>query len=311
MTPTRTLLKHIGPLAGLLTKAVAVVGLAALAAVSAALPATAPAAAQPTPALAPLSDVLPVSDSGDFGPEVVKTVNVRCPEGRVPISGGANVGGAVDARITRLVPVRVGVGGRIEATAIKEQGDNRSWRLSVQAYCILPPDGLEYVSVYAPSFDSAQTHRAVASCPDGKKLIGFGGTLYLPDRLEVLLTGMYPNSSLTSVIVEGIEDEDGYNGSWTVRATAVCISSAYDPLWVDERSPSLPAERMEIWAVCPSSTLPYAAGVYIRGFRNEVNLALIHRSSSLRDGGAEGREDRSGISGNWGITGYAICAGPS
>lgn len=243
-----------------------------------------------------------------------KVVAVACPTGTRPIGGSAVVGGSTRVRVNSQVPDPT------HYTVLAREprgGVPEDWFVVVTAHCApasaLP--GLEYRRT-ASVFDSTVTHAATASCTPGKKLIGIGGLI---DSLgqgqdKLVLDAVRPNPDLASVRVSGSEDEGGYAGGWRTTAIGVCINPAAG-LRLATSSTALNSTSFKfVVAVCPPGTRIHSGGFDASLGRGQVNLTSSFldydvASDPNRQGfEAQAREDQSGLSSNWRVSAFAICA---
>jgi hypothetical protein len=95
--------------------------------------------------------------------------------------------------------------------------------MEADAFCAIPPPGLQLVSATSPTTSEENGTSATAACPAGKHLTGTGARVNNGNN-QVVIDDMRPNPALTSVTVSGFEDQDGYDQDWSVTAFAICVS---------------------------------------------------------------------------------------
>lgn len=277
----------------------AVVALYALAALSGTGAVAAPAgAAPPGPQY--------VHSSSPEDTDAAKSWLVPCPRGTVAISGGAFLGGDTAAvHIDTLRPVLDGQFFEAAAAAVpsRRQGP---WGLHVYAICVEPPPGLVYLpAVWSPSYDSP-LRTALAICPAGRQLLGFGGRAAVESGRNVALTAMFPAANLSRVVVQSYALEGGETEDWTAEAYAVCA----DPV---------PGMHVVQLTVGPDSVdNKYAAASCGVGHLRAIGAAIfaggqawyraLYPQADLSAGIVLPGADPTGMAGNWWVNASAICA---
>ncbi len=151
-----------------------------------------------------------------------KTFGIDCPPGtRVVNAGGGMTGVPGYGGQVFLTEFATGAGLTRVTVAGQEQegGAAFNWDLYAYAVCATRPPGLELVSVESePQSDVAS---AIARCPRGKNLLGVGARISGGGG-QVVLDDARPDAALTGVTVTALEDENGYSGTWSVVAQAIC-----------------------------------------------------------------------------------------
>ena len=102
-----------------------------------------------------------------------------------------------------------------------ENGFADDWILAADAICADPPPGLERVTATSP-FNSANKS-VTASCPAGKQALSAQGEINAGSG-QVVMDDVRPNPGLTGVTVQGVEDETGQAGGWSIVAHAICAN---------------------------------------------------------------------------------------
>jgi hypothetical protein len=274
-----------------------------------ALAALGSAAATGPPATAGGSDLEHVYSPSLMDLDPTKSWFVTCPRGKVVLSGGAYLlGDATGVHIDTLRPASDG--SLFEAAASRTAPSRRQteWQLVVYGVCAPPPAGLEYLPpVPSDSYDSP-LRTALATCPAGKELVGFGGRAAVePDR-DVALTVLLPSADLTRVVVQSWAAEGGETDDWTAEAYAVCA----DPLPNAEliRTTDGPDDSNDKIAtsICPAGKQLHAMGAGIFNAAGQAWYAGLYPAEDLQSGTAIPVEDPTGLDWNWFVTSAGICA---
>jgi hypothetical protein len=237
-----------------------------------------------------------------------KGIGVFCPRGKVVIGTGGRLNAT---NVTRVVLHEVipATPTSVRATGI-EIGTGTSDNWSVTAYAICANNGtvpgLEQRSATS-TYDSTSPKSAVAGCPDGKKVIGAGGSA--SPATGVALRSDRPTTGLFHVNASATETGNGTSSYWNVTAYAFCandgampglelISAVSD---FDSTSPksavvSCPTGKRVIGAAGSANT---GTGVVLTRIQPSTDL------SSVRVGGID-----TGTADNWSVTATAVCATP-
>jgi hypothetical protein len=112
---------------------------------------------------------------------------------------------------------------------------------------------------------------------------------------------------LTSVTVQGLEDQNGYANNWIVSALAIC---ATPPPGLERITATSPSDSLNktVTATCPSGKRLGGGGEITAG-GGQVVLEDI-RLNNLAKATVQGVEDEDGTAGNWVARAFAICANP-
>lgn len=164
--------------------------------------------------------------------------------------------------------------------------------------------GLQRTAVPVTSFSISPTS-AEASCPPGKRVIGTGARIS-GGQGEVIITGIIPNATLTSVTVTGHEDANGFSGNWTVTAIAICA----DPLpglvrAVGIQGPNRDSPKL-LNVQCPDGKKAIGTGAATSGALGRARLESMIAGAD--DSSARAFQQQGDTIGEWSLTTYAICA---
>jgi hypothetical protein len=239
-----------------------------------------------------------------------KVVVATCPRGKVVIGGGGitSGGGSRYAHLTSLRPRDDVNGFEVAATEV-EGGTPFNWTLEAIAMCAAPPPGLTYVTspplVVDPTGASATNS---VPCPGRGVAIGLGGQINGGSG-EVGFEVVRPTPSLASVTTTAIEDWNGYSGTWSLTAFAVCANLSGEVSLTtavglfDASSPKSGA------AICPGLNA-YGTGFWIANGLGFVLAQAVSMGNLLgvspHTGVAASRHPTAPID-QWGTVVYAIC----
>jgi hypothetical protein len=163
------------------------------------------------------------------------------------------------------------------------------------------------VSNTSPS--SSSNKQVSVSCPTGKKVLGAGTFVDFANTNQVLLDDLRPSADLTSVTVNGIEDDTGTTDNWTLTAAALCATPPPGLERVSATS-ALNSSNKQVTVGCPGAKRVLGAGADINSFNGEVILDDLRPNAALTSVTANAVEDETGNAFNWSVTAYAVCADP-
>jgi hypothetical protein len=162
--------------------------------------------------------------------------------------------------------------------------------------------------IFADTASNSSNKSVTASCPSGKRVVGagaeLGGTLG-----QVVLGSLRPDATLSSVTVQGREDENGTANSWSARASAICAPPLPGLERVSAASPSNSSNK-GVTATCSAGKRLLGAGAEIEGGGGHVSPNDIIPGETLKGVTVQGLEDENGTAANWRARAYAICAAP-
>jgi len=265
------------------------------------------------PAAASPAARLVAAQSGPDSTEL-KTAEARCPSGTVVYGGGGDiVGGGHEVFLQQLDTF--GYTDRFFAQAHEDaDGNAGSWTLYAWAVCGPALPGMRYVSS-RPAGDSTGFKATTVACPAGTKVLSVGGSAIgyggpLTTWRHTILDSLTPSADLTSVTVEGSEDETGTTEAWQVSASAVCAYPRPNQQRVSAVTPASLADKTRS-VECPAGTIPYSAGGGLTGALGQAHLDRLvpHSESGLTGGDIDARTDENGATAAWTASVELICAG--
>jgi hypothetical protein len=161
----------------------------------------------------------------------------------------------------------------------------------------------------ASSALTSSNKSVTATCPAGKQLLGASGDTTGASPGQVAINDIIPNAALTSVTVQGLEDQNGSADNWSVRAHAIC---APPPPGLERVLATSPNDSLNksVTAVCPAGKRVLGAGGEVSAGGGQVVLDELTPTSSLGSVRVSGFEDQDGTATNWLLRAYAICAVP-
>jgi hypothetical protein len=278
---------------------------AAVVALSAAwqVPGRGMASAATLPAAEVVSVVTPFDSTAN------KSIAAVCPPGKRVIGGGGRVSGGQHVVLTRLEPVSTsGPTGRdsyVVAASEDQAGFTGTWALQAYAICADPLPGLQIVSAISAA-GSEPFQGVSASCPAGKLAVGAGGRINSGGGQVALSTQAEGSSFSTRTTAAGMEDPDGFAGTWSVTAFAVCVTptSVLDLRIVKVQSASDATNIKSAVALCPAgkrvtggTAFSSVPGVVqsVAPDGNRLQIQGIARNDSV-------------VGGVWDLTVVALCA---
>jgi hypothetical protein len=247
-----------------------------------------------------------VSTITGFDSTATKTIAAQCPAGTRVIGGGARISGAQHVVLTREEPVHTSAGDSYVVAASEDQtGFAGTWALQAYAICAAPPPGLEIVSATsAPGSDAFLG--VTASCPAGKFAVGAGGRINSGGGQVALSTIAEGSRWSLRTTAGGTEDPDGFAGTWSVTAFAVCVipTSLSDLQIVRVQSASDATNPKITAASCPAGKKA-TGGTAFSSFPGVVQ-SVTPDANRL---GIQGIARNDGpVGGVWDLTVVALCA---
>ncbi|MEV7225622.1 hypothetical protein AB0M79_01185 [Polymorphospora sp. NPDC051019] len=147
-------------------------------------------------------------------------LTIPCPLGKVALGVGGAVIGASNSEVL-LEDLRIDTGSVTVAGAEDGTGFAGNWQIHARAMCANQPAGYERL-LDDSDYDSVSSKSVTVTCSPGRQVHGIGAEI-LGGNGQVRLTAAHAPDT-TSVTASAVEDEDGFSGSWKVRAFAICAS---------------------------------------------------------------------------------------
>jgi hypothetical protein len=270
-------------------------------------------AAPAAPAAAALPGLTYVSAQSQQDSTVFKSITIFCPAGLTVVGGGYQISGPDGAVVLDdFIPSPDGdrltvSAGEIVGPGEPSDGTTANWFIVGTATCMQRPAGWQVVS-QTSRFAPGPSGSITASCPFGKALIGAGESLQQG-------FGQISTSELrfgdNFVTASAVDDEDGYSGSWSVSAFAVCANPLPGLQIVSSTLPADSNSPKVIRVDCPGGTRVLSAGWSAGGPNAEQtdNMeATVFSTFVPTTVQVVGTEDPDGFSGNWQEAAFAICA---
>jgi hypothetical protein len=241
-----------------------------------------------------------------FDSTVYKSVTVSCPAGLSVVGLGFELAGAVgsvvlDDFIPNATSVTVGAG-EVVGPGEPSDGTTASWSVGATAVCAVALPGLRIVS-QTSAFTTGGRRAITATCPGGTQLVGAGSSLsngwgqISVQSLDLTSTG---------ATASAIQDEDGYSGSWSVTAYAICANPLPGLHIVLATNQFGGTPQRVATATCPSGQRVTGGGWNIGGLEQVLAVDMF-----VADGTGTtvtGSVDADGYTGSWNTAAFAICA---
>ena len=253
-----------------------------------------------------------ISAGSTYDSSASKRVRAVCPAGRQVVGVAASIlNGQGQAILTGYRPVDGGSFSYADVAAREDiTGYAGSWSLTAYAICAMPVPGWQIVS--ATNVPASPSNAAVvATCPAGKRPLGFGGWIDNPGAGQVILNATYVVSSDTATGAEGVEDEAGFAGIWSVSAYAICatpvpgrevVTGEFPSASMDSSSPkSFPLR-------CPAGKSVHGIGARINGSIQDTALEDLIPAANLTSVTFSAFEDEDGEPDGWQLRGILVCA---
>lgn len=234
--------------------AVAVILLPVLAQIGSAVPASAATTVTPVAAVS-------ITNSAAF-----KTAEAFCPQGLHVVGGGGWVQetGATTGKLalTRLRPVHAqnGRDSYLATGAETTPGISGNWFVRAYAMCTSALPGLKIVASLPTALSSAAAQATAAVCPAGTRALGSGASIStLAGQAVLQVARPSGTGDITRALAH--EDVDGYSGSWSVTAYAVCANppAGYEVKFVESPERLSEFDKVAI-AQCPANKKLVSSG---------------------------------------------------
>ena len=240
-----------------------------------------------------------------FDSTPAKSAVAQCPAGKRVIGGGGRVNGAQHVVITRQEPVHVAAGDSFAVDAREDEvGFGGSWAVQAFAICSAPVAGLQIVSATSASSSNAFTSLS-ASCPGGKFALGGGGRINGGNG-QVDLSTLAEGASVSSrTTAAGTEDLNGFAGTYSVTAFAVCATGAFADFEVVKVTSAQDSTDRKILSVACTGNKRVTGGAAFSSIPGVIE-SVSPDANRLRVG-VIARENTF-TTGTWGVTAVAFCA---
>jgi hypothetical protein len=234
-----------------------------------------------------------------------KSVSTACPAGmRLTGAGGDVSGGSGQVIFDDLTP-----SADLTSVTVKgaedENGFPSGWEVRANAFCSFDTPGLERVAATSPLDSSNKS--ATATCPSGKRVIGTGADINAGAG-QVGVDDLRPDTGLTSVTVQALEDQNGQPGPWNITAYAICASAPTGLERVTATSGLDSTGNKFANAACPAGKTLIGAGSDINAGTGQVQQTAIVPNSDRTAVSVLASEDEDGFGGPWSVTAYGICS---
>jgi hypothetical protein len=253
----------------------------------------------------PIAGLERVLGTTTTGSEAFKSAGAQCPAGKTLVSPG----GTIDSPNGQILFDGMFPGAELTGSAFSagedETGNSADWNVTAYAVCAASVGRFSSATERTIT-DSATANRA---CPPGTDGTGVGGEVsgaLGQAWLRRLFIGDLGTDFMNAM---GAADETGVASPFAVTTHGLCATAiAGRQLIVAEGASNSTASKTSV-AACPEGLRVLGAGasvsephqVTIDGMRPDPTLAFVTASA---------REDRTGFSGTWSVTAYAICAPP-
>jgi hypothetical protein len=240
-----------------------------------------------------------------------KTQYVDCP-GRQTAIGG-HVDGGVSGQVYLQTLALYNPPDSLDpfaGTSAIEDGDgySRTWAVTGQAIC--HGDLPDWQVVYGFGPVGTASSAAIAYCPSGKAVVGAGGGAWagtIGGQVgEGVLTYLQYASDLTWARVVLRKDVVDPSQRLEAFVQVICATRPAGLQLVTASSVSDSATTKAVTANCPTGKFTYGAGFgLVTGFGGVV---LNELDITTRKVTARGYEAQGGITANWAVSAYVICA---
>jgi hypothetical protein len=251
--------------------------------------------AVPPPGLERVSASSPLNSSN-------KGVQVSCPTGKRVLGAGADIN-SLNGQVT-LEDIRPNAA--LTSVSVNahedETGNPANWGVTAYAVCANAIAGLERISE-ATAVDSTGVKILFPSCTNGKVMTGIGADINSFNG-EVQLSSI--NYGFENILLEAVEDETGNSAGWGLTAYVICAPGArreFQTSFADSDP-----KNVNVTCVDPGQQVLGLGGVVLNGDA-EVLLERF-RPDPPNNALVTAFEDDGGFSGNWQLSGNAVCSTP-
>ncbi|WP_030440506.1 hypothetical protein [Actinoplanes subtropicus] len=280
----------------------------AIGAASALMVAAVVQAAGMTPAAAttiPVGSIKVVEVASGFSAGASKTVTAACPASNPRVLGGGFTVVGTHIVVTQLQPITGTTDSYRVSAQFDQVGTSATWQLLAFAYCSTAAPGWQLVTAVTPT-NSDTFKTASASCPGGKQVIGTGGRID-GGAGQVQLVSQSQGSFPSRMDAGGIEDVDGFAGSWSATAFAICVTTNNftDVEQVTDQTAIDNTVTKKVTVTCPSGYRLASSAIWADVPGNAINLQPNNITPTFLTGTAHNDTDTTSA---WDVIVYGICA---
>ncbi len=150
------------------------------------------------------------------------------------------------------------------------------------------------------------------SCPFGTSVINASGSITNGGG-SVMMDSIFPDQTLTSVTVSGVETDPIASNSWSITAIAICAPAPAGLEWNVQPS-IVDSNDKSVTATCTGNRTLLGTGSTIKGSPGDVIMDEIRPNGAFGAPSTavtvEAYEDDAAFAGLWSVLAYAICADP-
>ena len=260
-----------------------------------------------TPASAvtiPVGSVLAITQPSGFSTGSSKTTTATCPADRPRVLGGGFTTTGAHIVVSQAQPLAGSPTDSYQVTAGFDQvGTTASWQLLVYAYCSSTAPGWQIMPATSTSTSDA-FNEVIATCPTGKQLVGTGGRITGGAGQVQLVT---QTNGVRASVAGGLEELDGFAGSWSATAYAVCVTvaSPLDTRVVQNQTAIDTTNPKSVGVTCPSGMRLTGSAIWADQPGNAISLRPD--TSTPTSVTAISRDD-SGSGSAFDVLVYGVCA---
>jgi hypothetical protein len=173
----------------------------------------------------PLPGLEIVVQPSEFNRGTAREVSAICPFGKRVIGAGASLANGFGQISTARLEI---FDNHTTAAAIDdENGYSGNWSITAYAICVNTFAGVHIVrAASVTGFNSTSPKTAIVGCDASTKPVAAGWALDWGGRpADQVLNAFADISAGGGVVSLGVEDANGFSGSWTNNAIAVCVDN--------------------------------------------------------------------------------------
>jgi hypothetical protein len=252
--------------------------------------------ATPPPGLERVSATSPLNSTN-------KTATASCPAGKRVLGAGADIN-TFNGQVV-LDDVRPNAAlTSVTATGLEDEtGNPANWSVTAYAVCANSIAGLERATETTP-LDSIGQKILITGCSGGKVMTGVGADINTFNN-EVQLSAINFGGA-ENILLEALEDETGNAAPWSLTSYVICAPGSRRE-FVTSFADSDP-KNVNVPCPITSQRVTGLGGVVLNG-NAEVVLERF-RPDPSNNALVTAFEDDGGFSGNWQLSGNAVCTTP-